>query len=140
MRIEAFRGHWTLTRAIEDVRGGRAGHFEGEATFAPGVGGLAYSERGTMTLDGIGAFAAERRYLWVDGGAAIEVRFEDGRFFHRFLADEPRPAAVHDCGADQYRVRYDFARWPRWRAEWRVRGPAKDYGIVSEYRPAGQAT
>ena len=63
------------------------------------------------------------------------------RFAARGLAglhDEPRPGAVHDCGADRYRVRYDFRRWPRWRAEWRVTGPAKNYGTVSEYRPAGQ--
>ena len=28
------------------------------------------------------------------------------------------------------------ARWPRWRAEWRVTGPRKDYGMVSRFRPA----
>ena len=58
---------------------------------------------------------ATRDYLWRDGGAGtIEVRFGDGRFFHRFLADEPEPAAEHDCPPDRYRVRYDFSRWPRW--------------------------
>lgn len=139
MQIDAFRGRWTLTRAIDDMREGRTGRFDGEACFTPHPEGLAYFETGTITLEAAGAFAAHRRYLWVQGGAGvIELRFEDGRFFHSFLADEPRPAAAHDCGADQYLVRYDFRRWPHWRAEWRVTGPAKDYRLVSTYRPAGQ--
>jgi hypothetical protein len=139
MRLDAFEGRWTIERAIEDVRAGRAGAFRGEATFARAPGGLAYAEAGTISLGGQGPYAAERRYFWADAGLnAIEVRFADGRFFHRFYGDEERPAAVHECGADTYRVRYDFARWPRWRAEWRVTGPRKDYGIVSDYRPAGQ--
>jgi hypothetical protein len=80
---------------------------------------------------------ASRGYSWRDGGAGtIEVWFEDGRFFHRFCADEPEPAAAHDCPPDRYRVRYDFGRWPRWQAEWRVSGPRKDYGIVSRFGPA----
>jgi hypothetical protein len=138
MRLDAFRGAWTITRAIEDVRQARIGRLDGRATFTPVPDGLAYREEGQLVLDGV-TYAATRDYLWRDGGAGtIEVLFADGRFFHRFYADEDRPAAVHDCGADQYRVRYDFRRWPRWRAEWRVRGPSKDYGIVSDYRPAGQ--
>jgi hypothetical protein len=139
MRLDAFRGTWTLVRSIEDVRHARIGSFAGEARFTPGAEGLDYLEEGMISLGGSGPFRATRRYVWCDDGASsIEVRFADGRFFHRFYADEDRPSAVHDCAADQYRVRYDFRRWPRWRAEWRVRGPAKDYGMVSEYRPAGQ--
>jgi hypothetical protein len=138
MRLQAFAGRWTLGRTIEDVRAGRAGTLAGTATFTPAPDGLAYAETGTLTLGDAPPMTATRSYLWRDAGAnAIEVLFADGRFFHRFYADEDRPAAVHDCGADQYRVRYDFRRWPRWRAEWRVTGPAKDYGIVSDYRPAG---
>ena len=79
---------------------------------------------------------ATRRYLWRDGGAGtIDVLFEDGRFFHRFDAEDPAPGASHDCAPDSYRVRYDFRAWPRWQAEWRVTGPRKDYAMVSRYRP-----
>jgi hypothetical protein len=135
MRLEAFRGSWTVERAVEDLRAGRQGRFAGAACFEPAPGGLAYAEQGTLTLDGAGSFAASRRYLWLDAGAStIEVRFADGRLFHRFYADEDRPAAAHDCAADRYRVRYDFRRWPRWRAEWRVSGPAKDYRLVTDFR------
>lgn len=143
MRLDAFRGLWTLTRTIDDIRGGRAGRFEGTARFDParlGSGdGLAYFEEGRLAFAGGPAFAASQRYLWCEAGAdSIEVRFADGRFFHRFYADEARPVAYHDCPPDQYRVAYDFRRWPRWRAEWRVVGPAKNYGLVSDYRPTGQ--
>ena len=139
MRLAAFTGDWVLERAIEDVRAGETGTLAGTARFTPGEGGLAYLEEGTLALGGRPAVAASRRYLWREAGAsAIEVRFADGRFFHRFYADEDAPAAVHDCAPDQYRVRYDFARWPRWTAEWRVRGPRKDYVMVTTYRPAAQ--
>ena len=139
MQLWAFEGEWSIERWIEDVRGGRAGRFSGKAVFERGDSGLLYCETGTLQLDGGVPVTASRRYSWCDGGAgAIDVRFEDGRIFHRFYADEAAPSAVHFCAPDQYRVRYDFAAWPRWEAEWRVRGPRKNYGIRSAYRPAGQ--
>jgi len=141
MRLGAFRGDWRIERQIEDVRAGRTGRFDGTAAFRAAAEGLDYHETGTLRLGEAAPMTATRRYRWVDGGAStIEVRFADGRLFHRFYADEPMPAAVHDCPPDQYRVRYDFRNWPRWRAEWWVRGPRKDYGIASAYRPAGQAS
>ncbi len=140
MELAAFVGRWRLERTIEDARAGRAGCFEGEAVFEPVAAGLAYREAGTLTLDGAGPMAASRRYLWKDGGAGtIEVCFDDGRFFHRIDAAAPLPDAEHDCGADLYRVRYDFRGWPAWTAEWRVTGPRKDYAMVSRYRPATAA-
>jgi hypothetical protein len=139
MRLEAFAGVWVVDRDIEDVRAGRSGRFTGTARFEPAEDGLAYSEAGTLALTGAPPIAAHRAYLWRDGGAGtIEVFFADGRFFHRFCADEPAPAAEHACPPDRYRVRYDFARWPRWQAEWRVQGPRKDYGILTRFSPAGQ--
>ena len=139
MRLDAFRGPWRLTRTIDDIRNGRAGRFEGTARFEAGPGGLDYAEEGRLRFEGGATFAATRRYFWCEGGAgSIEVHFADGRFFHRFYADEHRPVAFHDCPPDQYRVAYDFRGWPRWRAEWSVIGPAKNYGLVSDYRPTGQ--
>ncbi len=138
MRLEAFAGEWEIDRAIEDVRAGRQGRFTGRARFRPDGDELAYREEGTLAFGDAPAMAASRDYRWRDtGGGVIEVRFADGRFFHRFLPDEPEPADVHLCDPDTYRVRYDFARWPLWQAEWRVTGPRKDYAMVSRYRPAG---
>ena len=138
MRLHAFAGEWRVERAIEDVRAGRAGRFEGRAIFTPDADGLAYLEEGVLTMDGAAGFAATRRYRWRDAGAGtIEVRFDDGRLFHRFYADEPMPGAAHECPPDQYRVGYDFRAWPRWIADWRARGPRKDYRIVSTFTRLG---
>ena len=136
MRLRAFAGLWEVHRDIEDARAGRTGRFTGRAEFRPAAGRARLS-RGRHAGDGAGAaLAASRAYHWRDVGAgAIEVRFEDGRLFHRFCADDPDPAAEHDCPPDRYQVRYDFARWPRWRAEWRVHGPRKDYLTVTRYLP-----
>jgi hypothetical protein len=137
MRLEAFQGLWDIARDIEDVRAGRSGRFSGRAAFHPDAKGLAYREEGRLALDGAAPVTATRDYLWRDGGAGtIEVYFADGRFFHRFLADEPEPAAEHDCPPDRYRVRYDFRPWPRWTAAWAVAGPRKDYRLVSRFTPA----
>lgn len=140
MRLSAFEGTWTMSRSIDDALTGRPGRLDGVARFSPEADGLACVETGLLTLSGRPAMTASRRYLWRDGGAgAIEVSFEDGRFFHRFDADSAAPSALHDCPPDEYRVRYDFTRWPDWSAEWRVRGPRKDYAMVTRYAPAGTA-
>ena len=98
MRLDAFAGEWRVDRVIEDVRAGRGGRFEGRAWFTPDAEGLAYREEGVLTMEGSGGFAASRRYHWRDGGAGtIEVRFADGRLFHRFYADEPMPGAAHSA-------------------------------------------
>jgi hypothetical protein len=140
MRLDAFEGDWRIDRVIEDIRAGRTGRLTGTASFTRLPEGLAYVEEGKLTLRDAPPMTATRRYLWRDGGAnTIEVLFSDGRFFHRFYADETRPAAEHACPPDRYRVRYDFTRWPRWQAEWRVQGPAKDYAMVTRYAPADPA-
>jgi hypothetical protein len=79
--------------------------------------------------------SAERKYLWLPDGAEVEVRFEDGRSFHRFRPEGRAPGTDHPCGRDLYRVVYDFTAWPRWTAEWIVTGPAKDYRMLSAYAP-----
>jgi hypothetical protein len=87
-----------------------------------------------VLLDGR-AFEAARDTLWQDEGEAIAVLFPDGRPFHR-IAQGDIVIAHHDCPPDDYRLRYDFRRWPLWSVRWRVRGPRKDYGAVTLLRPA----
>lgn len=136
MRLSSFAGVWRLERVIEDARAGRIGRLTGEARFTPVAEGLAYAEAGTLDFPGGPPMQASRRYLWREGGAGgIDVLFDDGRFFHSFDPDAPIPTAAHDCPPDSYRVSYDFAAWPLWRAEWRVSGPRKDYTMFSRYRP-----
>ena len=136
MRLASFTGLWQLERRIDDRRAARAGRLTGTARVTPASGGLAYLEQGVLTLDGAAPMTAARALLWREAEGRIEVRFDDGRFFHSFPADAPEPVAEHPCGPDLYRVRYDFRAWPRWRSEWRAQGTHKDYRLVSVYDPA----
>jgi len=126
-----FEGEWRIAREIEDRAGGPPGWFAGTARFTPAPGGLAYAEAGELTL-GPAVMRATRAYRWVFGPAGVEVFFDDGRPFHAFRWDSA--AAVHPCGADLYRVCYDFGAWPVWSAVWEVTGPRKDYTLRTEWR------
>lgn len=135
--LQDFAGVWRIERRIEDLGGGPAGRFEGEAVLTPTAGGLAYEESGLLRLGAGVPMLATRRYLWQAAGPGrIEVAFEDGRPFHGFELDDGAEAA-HDCAPDLYRVRYRFGDWPRWEAVWRVTGPRKDYRMESRYARPG---
>ncbi|NNF25202.1 MAG: trigger factor [Rhodobacteraceae bacterium] len=132
----AFEGAWIFEREITDRRGASSGRVEGRAVYIATPDGLAYEETGQMRLGQGAPMTATRRYLWKEGRAGrIAVFFEDGRAFHDF---ELGAAAhgVHFCDPDTYKVAYDFENWPNWRVAWRVAGPAKDYKMVTLYRPA----
>lgn len=129
-----FAGCWRLARRIEDARGALVGRLEGEARLAPDGAGLTYEEEGQLALPGSAPVAASRRYLWRHDPGGIAVLFADERPFH-LIAPGVGPEAEHLCGADLYRVGYDFSRWPEWVAVWRVTGPRKDYRMTSRYCP-----
>ena len=129
---EAFYGRWALARVIthRDGPGGcTEGDFEGRAEITPG--GL-YTETGTLRM-GAQAFAATRRYRWAPVLGGFDISFDDGRAFHALRFDDP--SARHWCDPDTYEVAYDFAQMPLWSARWRVRGPRKDYVIITRYSP-----
>lgn len=80
--------------------------------------------------------AAESCYLWKFGTTEVEILFDDGRPFHRFVPMGLARGTDHRCGADLYRVAYDFSAFPRWEVRWEVRGPRKDYRLLGRYEPA----
>ncbi len=122
-----FLGAWHLDRTIAHGDGTRA-TYTGEAVWqAEGTGAL-YIESGWLEIAGQGRFQAERRYRWASD---LSVHFGDGRFFHQVPMQGG--AAGHWCDPDQYDVEYDFAAWPSWQAVWQVRGPRKDYKMISRY-------
>lgn len=129
-----FEGDWTLSRIISQADGAQA-QFEGRARWAwqedRPEPELAYVETGLLSLPGQPPMQAERRYLWRDGPT---VWFDDGRFFHTVppLGGE----AHHYCDPDDYRVSYDFSRWPDFSTVWTVRGPRKDYRMHSRFTRA----
>ncbi len=126
--LEDFVGRWRLTRKIIAAAAPEA-RFEGQAVFTPCANGLAYHEQGRLLLPGQPAMQSERRYVWQVG---LNVHFEDGRFFHQVPATGGD--AEHWCDPDRYFVAYSFDAWPEWRSEWQVKGPRKDYVMVSDYR------
>ncbi len=136
--LKDFLGHWQLSRVIDDRHVGRSGRLEGTAKLIEDADGrVSYQETGRLQFDGQPELIATRRYLWTEPEAGqIAVLFEDGRAFHEFALDRQMPISEHVCDPDFYHVTYTFSRWPHWTSEWRVRGPNKDYRMVSAYRPA----
>ncbi|MCY4335071.1 MAG: DUF6314 family protein [Litoreibacter sp.] len=137
-RLEDFVGAWHLSRVIQDHLTDTKGTLTGEARFAerePGV--LDYIESKSLSLGAQPPLEATRRYIWEQDEGRIFVRFEDGRDFHEIRGDRLLPDAEHFCDPDLYHVSYDFTRWsakrPKWRAMWRVKGPRKDYRMISDY-------
>ena len=130
---EKFAGVWMLRRDIYDLDSEWIGRFQGQATFnLRGDDALDYHEEGKLAFGGLTAMTATRDYSWhFPGAGRVAVAFDDGRPFHEFDARQTRAEASHYCDPDDYAVTYDFAKWPEWRAEWRVEGPRKDYRMVS---------
>lgn len=127
--LSDFQGSWQVHRDITPVAD-PPGRFHGVATWTPVPQGLTYHETGRLQVGAHPPMQAERRYLWRDD---LTVWFEDGRFFHQVPPEGGETG--HWCDPDQYDVTYDFTGWPRFRVTWRVKGPAKDYTMVTDYLP-----
>lgn len=125
--LTPFLGLWLLRREIDDRHGGMRLAFAGTLRVERTPGGAVAAEEGVLTAPGRPPIQATRRTLWRAAGGRIEVLFEDGRPFHVFDPGRTSSEVRHDCGADLYRGRYDFAGWPEWRLIWRVTGPRKDW-------------
>lgn len=131
---EDFCGDWVLSRTIEDRLQRQDGQFTGTARFeAAGSARLAYAEQGRLRLGAGPDLIASRQYFWDFTAEGVDVRFDDGRPFHRFVPQGHAAGTNHLCGDDDYTVRYDFMAWPYWQAVWSVKGPRKNYTSASHY-------
>ncbi|MEM7491698.1 MAG: DUF6314 family protein [Pseudomonadota bacterium] len=130
-RLDALTGRWRTLRAIRQADGAWL-RFEGETVWRPEGDFVRCTEVGTLR-QGARSFPASRETLWRAAGDAIDIRFADGRPFHRLDA---LGLAWHDCSPDTYRLRYDFSAWPVWSVRWHVTGPRKDYRALTRYRRA----
>jgi hypothetical protein len=133
LMLSDFLGSWQMSRWIDDRLAGRKGRFVGTARLELEGQGARYREEGTLRLGEGPALAATRGYLWLPAEGGIEVRFADGRPFHRFTPHGRAPGTDHPCGRDFYRVTYDLTYWPSWETVWTVTGPAKDYIMATRY-------
>ena len=107
-----------MTRQIDDRKARQIGGMEGEAAFVRDGQGYLYSETGVLRLPDQPPLTATRRYIWAELPGMVEVRFADGRVFHRFELGKLTAEATHDCPPDMYHVCYDFNAWPGWQSEW----------------------
>ncbi|MFI9613838.1 DUF6314 family protein [Streptomyces sp. NPDC052023] len=132
-------GQWQVRRTVRDLAGGDEGSFEGTTVFGPlQRGGLLHEESGTFVWRGV-ARPAERTLRYLPGPArgTADVRFADGRPFHDLDLTTGWYVADHPCSADLYRGEFTVRDEARWRTVWRVRGPAKDLVLTTDYTRVG---
>ncbi|MFD7436996.1 DUF6314 family protein [Streptomyces sp. NPDC059861] len=132
-------GHWQVRRSVRDLASGDEGHFDGTTAFGPlEGGGLLHEEAGTFVWRGV-ARPAERTLRYLPGArhGTADVRFADGRPFHDLDLTTGSYVADHPCSADLYRGEFTVRDGDRWRSVWRVRGPAKDLVLTTDYTRVG---
>jgi len=133
-------GSWRVDRTVRDLASGDEGRFDGTTVFGPlEDGALLHRESGTFVWRGV-ARPAERTLRFLPGPAGpgtAEVRFADGRPFHDLDLTTGHWVADHPCAADLYRGEFTVRDADHWRTVWRVRGPAKDLVLTTDYARVG---
>jgi hypothetical protein len=127
-----LRGTWRVERELVDHADEARGRFTGTAQWAPaGERELAYHEQGELSIRGHrGPASRSLIYRGCPDGTA-DVRFADGRAFYHLDLRAGRWQAVHDCGADQYVLSGQLLSAEIYSERWHVRGPGKDYEIMT---------
>ncbi|MGW6472878.1 DUF6314 family protein [Streptomyces nigra] len=133
--LSHLAGRWRVDRSVRDLASGDEGAFTGTTVFGPlEGGGLLHHEAGEFVWRGMPR-PAERTLRFLPGGApgTADVRFADGRPFHDLDLRTGRHIADHPCSADLYRGEFTVRDEDHWRTVWRVRGPAKDLVLTTDY-------
>jgi hypothetical protein len=124
-------GAWRIERRITDHALGVSGSFTGLARWVSSAGDLVYTEQGELSFNGHrGPASRSLTYRGRPDGTA-DVLFADGRYFYHL---DPRPGrwqARHDCGRDVYELTARRLGTGSFEEHWRVRGPGKDYEIMT---------
>ncbi len=130
-------GTWRTERTVRDLATGDEGRFRGTTVFEPSPGpegGLVQREDGDFVWQGVSRPAGRTlRLLPGSTPGSADVRFADGREFHALDLSTGRFVAPHPCAADLYEGEFTVLDADRWRTVWRVRGPAKDLVLTTEY-------
>jgi hypothetical protein len=121
---------------VRDLRLGHDAAFTGTADIHPADGApgeLSWREEGEL-VSAAHRGPARRAMRIAPAGASWEVLFDDGRPFHPLDLSGGGCDVVHLCGADRYEGAFRMDGPDHLTVRWRVRGPAKDLEIVSDYR------
>ena len=134
-------GAWHIERRIDDHALGVSGSFAGAGRWTPAGAELIYQEQGELRFNGHRGPASRSLIYRGRPDGTADVLFADGRYFYHL---DPRTGswqARHDCGRDVYELSARLVRageveaegHEAWRLEerWRVRGPGKDYEIMT---------
>jgi hypothetical protein len=133
--FSALAGTWELSRTVGDWT------FRGSAVFcAQGPNELRYEENGILSKQGIPDIAASRHYIYRYEADRIVAYFDErpARIFEILdLKRAPNGTweaqAEHACPPDHYASRYAFGP-ETMQVTHIVRGPRKDYEMVTNYR------
>jgi hypothetical protein len=137
MRPAGFlTGDWIMTRRIRLRRTATRGFLAGRVSIRADGHRSSLDEQGLLRLDGREAMASQR-YSLSYRGAAVQVHFRNGSFFHEFELRAQGYTAIYHCGEDQYIGRYRVLDPDAWSLTWCVRGPRKDYDMRTLYRRVG---
>jgi len=132
--VSWLAGSWAVERAVNGV----PGTFVGTAEFVPLADGtMRWHESGRLRLDGFDG-RAYRTLTIVATQAGHEVRFDDGRPFHRLDLSTGHTEVLHLCGSDRYEGTYACRRPGELQVCWHVTGPERDDEITSQYLRSSQ--
>ena len=134
----SLEGQWHLLRTFRSHSGDYMGKFEGLAQFLRLSGTcFHYKERGTMTLGNNAPVEATKEYFYSFMNDNISVFFDSKleNLYHTVnFSEKTLPLGNHYCSPDTYNTKYHFEGLPaNFSHECSVRGPNKDYVILSNY-------
>ena len=135
--LSGLLGSWAIERRVDD-----GATLAGVARFTrSGDDEAIYHETGTLRLSTGQEVAAERAYVYRQCSDGLAVFFDEHpqSLFHKVALVRDAGGCLHGdaehiCAADLYLTRYQFDSPTRFRVRHRVRGPRKDYTIVTVYR------
>lgn len=143
-----FCGDWTLDRKVVQGDGRVSAVAAGRASFSvTGPDELLYHEEGHVTLQPGGRFSFFRSYRYRFAGEQLDVFFADGpdagalyqSYVFNERCDRLELLALHHCGADVYAGAYEFSGADRFCLRTSVRGPKKDFSVVTFFGKADAA-
>jgi hypothetical protein len=129
-------GPWRIERRITDHALGVSGSFTGLARWVPSAAELiyaelAYTEQGELSFNGHRGPASRSLIYRGRPDGTADVLFGDGRYFYHLDPRAGRWQARHDCGRDVYELSARRLGAASFEEHWRVRGPGKDYEIMT---------
>ena len=129
--LAALPGAWHIERRITDHALGVTGSFAGTGRWTPAGAELLYAEQGELSFNGHRGPASRSLIYRGRADGTADVLFADGRYFYHLDSRAGRWQARHDCGRDLYELSARRLGAGSFEEHWRVRGPGKDYEIMT---------